>query len=176
MGRIIAVYGIIGGIVVAIGMGLSMIVVPHGGTTGMAAGYLSMLIAMSMVFVGMKQYRDTEKGGVIRFWPAFGVGIGIATVAGLFYVIAWEIYLYSTNYTFIDEYVRASLESMKASGESAADIAKFKSEMAVLTRQYSNPLFRIPLTFIEIAPIGLLVAVISATLLRKSSFMPARAA
>ena len=40
--------------------------------------------------------------------------------------------------------------------------------------QYANPLFRLPMTFIEIFPVGLLVALVSAALLRNPSFLPAR--
>lgn len=176
MGRIIATYGIIGGIIVAIGMWLGITFVPHGGGAGMAAGYLSMLIALSMVFVGVRQYRDTQKGGIIRFWTAFGVGLGIACVAGMFYVLAWELYLYLTDYSFMDEYVGSMLESMRTSGKPAAEIAKFESEMAAFKLEYANPLFRMVMTFAEIAPVGLLVALVSAALLRKSSFMPAKTA
>ncbi|MGC1468485.1 MAG: DUF4199 domain-containing protein [Sphingorhabdus sp.] len=180
MTRIISVYGIIAGVIVAIGMWLGITFVPKGGSAGLVVGYLSMLVALSMVFVGVKQYRDVEKGGVIRFWPALGVGIGIACVAGLFYVLAWEVYLYSSGYTFFEnyfaDYVRDTVKSMTADGKSAADIAKFKAEMASFKEQYANPLFRMTITLSEIAPVGLLVAFISAALLRNSSFMPAKAA
>ena len=40
---------------------------------------------------------------------------------------------------------------------------------------YANPLFRLPITFTEILPVGLIVSLISALLLRNSRFMPARA-
>lgn len=174
MGRIIGTYGIIGGFIVAIGMWLSITFVPIGGAMGMAAGYLAMLVALSVIFVGVKKYRDTEKAGVIRFWPAFGVGLGITCVAGLIYVAWWELYMYLTNYTFMDEFVRQTLESMRAAGKAEAEIAKFQSEMDVVKLQYADPLFRMPFTFIEIAPVGLLVSLVSAALLRKSSFVPAK--
>jgi hypothetical protein len=177
MGRIISVYGIIGGIIVAIGTYIGMAAVPDGGgAIGMMVGYLTMLISLSMVFVGVRQYRNEVQGGVIRFWPAFGIGIGIACVAALFYVLTWEVYMYQTNYTFMDVYVGKSIDAMKAAGKPAAEIAKFKAEMAAFKVQYANPLFRMAITFTEIAPVGLLVSLVSAALLRKSSFMPAKAA
>lgn len=40
--------------------------------------------------------------------------------------------------------------------------------------QYANPLFRMPMTFTEIFPVDVLVSRISAALLRKPGFLPAR--
>jgi hypothetical protein len=57
---------------------------------GMVVGYLIMLIALSTVFLAIKRQRDADLGGVITFWPAFGLGLGISVVAGVFYVLAWE--------------------------------------------------------------------------------------
>ncbi len=173
MGRIIAVYGIIGGIIVAVGMQLSIHFVSDHGSLGMVVGYLTMLVALSMVFVGMKRYRDTVRGGVIRFWPAFGVGLGIAGVAGLCYVAGWEAYMYATDYSFMDVYVKQALAEKAAAGASATEIAKFSTEMAAFKAQYADPLFRMPMTFAEIAPVGLIVALVSAAILRNSRAFPA---
>ena len=177
MGRIIGIYGVIGGIIVAIGTYAGMAAVPDGGgTIGMVVGYLTMLIALSMVFVGVRQYRNEVNGGIIRFWPAFGVGLGIACVAALFYVLAWEVYMYQTNYTFMDVYVGKSIEAMKAAGKPAVEVAKFATEMAAFKAQYANPLFRMVTTFMEIAPVALLVPLLSAALLRNSKLLPAKQA
>lgn len=173
MGRIIAVYGAIAGVIVIIGMYSSIAFVADHGTLGMVAGYLSMLVAMIFVFVGVKRYRDVNLGGVIGFGKAFGVGLGIAGVASLFYVLSWEVYMWQTGGTFMTEYIASSIEDMRAAGKSAAEIAKFSAEMNAMAEQYKNPLFRMALTFTEILPVGLLVSLISAALLRKSGFMPA---
>ena len=173
MRRIIAIYGIIAGIIVAVGMQIGINLVSDHGAFGMVVGYLTMLVALSMVFVGVKRYRDTARGGVIRFWPAFGLGLGIAGVAGLCYVAGWEAYMYATDYTFMDVYMTQALAAKAAAGASAADIAKFGAEMAALKVQYANPLFRMPMTFAEIAPVGIIVALVSAVILRNSRAFPA---
>jgi Protein of unknown function (DUF4199) len=175
MGRIISVYGIISGVIVIVGMAISMAVVSDHGSMGMVAGYVSMLIALSFVFVGVKRYRDVELGGTIGFGKALGVGIGIALVSSLFYVLAWEVYMWKTGGAFMAEYIAKSIENMRTACKSAADIAKFSAEMKGFEEQYKNPLFRMAMTFMEMAPVALLVPLISAALLCKSSFMPARA-
>lgn len=176
MGRSIAVYGIISGVIVVIGMYTGMAVVPEGGTMGMAVGYLSMLVALSFVFIGVKRYRDVELGGVIGFGKGLAVGFGIAAISSLFYVLSWEVYNSYTGGTFMAEYIAGSIEKMRASGKSPAEIAKFAAEMQGFAEQYKNPFFRMAMTFMEIGPVALLMPLISAALLRKSGFMPARQA
>jgi hypothetical protein len=176
MGRIIWVYGVIAGVTVAVLMRVAMTLFPEGGTGGMVAGFSSMIIALSFVFIGVKRYRDIELGGVIRFWKALGVGFGIAAIASCLYVAAWEAYLYSTNYTFMDEYTRIALEQAQKSGKSASEIAALGKEMEGFKTLYANPLSRFAVTFMEISPVAILMPIISAALLCKSSFMPAKAA
>lgn len=174
MGRIILTYGVIGGIIVAIGMLLGITFVPTGGTLGMVVGYLSMLAALSMVFMGVRSYRETVGGGVIRFWPAFGLGLSIALVACLFYVAMWEVYLWQTGYTFFDDYVASAIADMQVQGKSAAEVAAFSSEMDAFKLLYAQPLPRMAITLSEIAPVGLLVALVSAAVLRNSRLFPSR--
>lgn len=141
---------------------------------GMLIGYTTMLIALSAVFVGIKRHRDVDRGGVIRFWPAFGVGLGVSFIAGVFYVAAWEAVQAVTGMDFASSYARAIIESEKAKGASAEALAKLSADMAVFKRQYADPLFRLPMTFVEIFPVGVLVSLVSAGLLRNSRFLPAR--
>lgn len=141
---------------------------------GMLVGYTTMLIALSAVFVGIKQHRDVDRGGVIGFWPAFAVGVGISFIAGLFYVAAWEAVQVATHMDFAGSYAKAMIESAKAKGASAEALAKLSADMATFKVQYADPMFRLPMTFVEIFPVGVLVTLISAGLLRNSRFLPAR--
>ena len=45
--------------------------------------------------------------------------------------------------------------------------------MERLREQYANPVFRLPITFLEIFPVGLLITLVSAGLLRNSELLPA---
>jgi hypothetical protein len=137
-------------------------------------GYLVMLVALTFIFVGVKRYRDQEKGGVIRFLPAFGLGLAIAIVAGLAYVFTWEAYLAISHYNFIDDYSASVLRAERAAGASPAKIAAKIAELQALKANYANPLFRLPMTFMEIFPVGLVVSLVSAALLRNPRVLPAR--
>ena len=137
-------------------------------------GYLVMLVAMSFIFVGIKRYRDVELGGVIRFGRALALGLGIAAMAALVYVIVWEIYLASTGYAFIDDYIASVIRSHEAAGLAGAALDAKRAELDALRDQYGQPWFRLPMTFLEIFPVGLLVALLSAGLLRNPRVLPAR--
>ena len=167
--------GLAGGIVITIAViGIALDLPSH--QAGAAwFGYLVMLAALSLIFVAVKRYRDVECGGVIRFGRALGLGLGVAAVAALIYVIGWEIYLTTTDRDFIAEYSASLVRGMQADGATPAAIQAKIAEMRELGIKYRNPLFRIPLTFIEIFPVGLVVALISAVLLRNPRLLPATA-
>ena len=137
-------------------------------------GYSVMLVAMSFVFIGVKRYRDIEGGGVIRFGRALGLGLLIALIACVAYVLIWEAYLAITHYRFMDDFIAKMVRDAKASGKSPAEIAKLTTELNGMRESYSNPLIRMPMTFMEVGPVGLLMAVVSAILLRNPRLFPAR--
>lgn len=175
MVRIILIYGAIGGLIVGAPMVVSMLTLSEDAVPENAAlyGYLSMLLAFTMVFVGVKRYRDTVLGGVIRFLPALGVGLGISAVASLFWVVGWEITL-ASGFDFGAAYTSSLVAAAETRGAPAAEIERIRSETAEFLVMYSNPLFRLPITFVEMFPIGVLISLVSAALLRNSRFLPAR--
>lgn len=172
MTRIIFTYGLTSGLVTIAGIIGTMLLRAHG---ALWLGYLIMLVALTAILVGVKQHRDRALGGVIRFVPAFLLGLGIAVVASVVYVAVWEIYLAATHYAFADQYADQVLAAARAKGATGAAYAKAVAEMDAFRVQYANPLFRLPMTFIELFPVGLLVALVSAALLRNPRFLPARA-
>ena len=175
MPRIILIFGVVAGLIVAVPMCLLVAnAEPGSAATSHFTGYLIMLLALSLIFFGVKRLRDRELGGVIRFVPALLAGLGISAVAGVIYVIGWEITLAVTDFAFIDSYSTAAVEAARAKGASAADVEAVIAQMDEFRRQYANLFFRLPMTFIEIFPVGLLISLISAALLRNSRFLPAK--
>lgn len=171
--RTILIFGLLAGAVVAVPMNLMMLFGKEGdGSHSLFTGYALMLLAFTFTFVGVKHYRDRALGGVIRFLPALLVGLGISFVASLIYVIAWEITLHATDFAFIDDYSKAMIEGARAKGASPEKLAKLIAEMQSMRVKYADPLFRLPMTFVEIFPVGVLVSVVSAGLLRFSRFLP----
>lgn len=171
--RYIFVYGIISGLVVIAAMMIGIFADSGGFFASEVFGYLVMLVALTLIFVGIKRYRDVERGGVIGFGRALALGLGIAAVAGIAYVAVWESYLASTGYAFMNDYVAAAIEAKRAEGLSGAVLAREIAALEELRTSYANPLFRLPMTFLEIFPVGLIVALVSAAILRNPRAFPA---
>jgi uncharacterized membrane protein len=174
--RTVVWYGVLAGVIVGVPLfGFTVAMNGHPMTPYSAVvGYSIMLIALSTVFVAIKRRRDEALGGVIKFWPAFGLGLGISLVAAIFYVAAWEAALAVTHSDFAGTYANVLIEQQKAKGVTGEALAKFIASMERFKADYRNPLYRVPLTFAEIFPIGVLVSLVSAGLLRNSRFLPAR--
>jgi hypothetical protein len=168
-------FGIAAGLLVGVPISARIVTGHSGhGAIDMAITYLMMLVALSLVFVAMKRQRDEEGGGVIRFWPAFGFGLAISFVASIAYVAAFETAVAITHYDFIGPYADAQIAEKRAAGAGGRELADFVASMDELKRQFADPLFRLPMIFLEIFPVGILVSLVCAALLRKPGFMPAR--
>ncbi len=170
------IYGVLAGLIVALPM-FSLLAMDIDHTEWSSTqwfGYSLMILALSLIFVGVKSYRDKVKGGVIKFGQAFLVGLGISVVAGIIYVVGWEITQMLAGNTFAEGYANSMIEAARAKGASPAEIEELSAQMADFQRQYADPLFRLPMTFIEIFPVGLIISLISAALLRNPRFFPAR--
>ena len=157
--RYALVYGLISGTIIILTMCAGFeLAGPDSFVRTLWYGYLLMLVALTLIFVGVKRYRDVECGGVIRFGRAFLLGLGMAAFATLAYVLIFEIYLALTDYRFLDEMIASSAEAGQDRGE--------------LEAMLHNPLMRVAFVFIELFPVGLVVALASAALLRNARFLP----
>ncbi len=177
MRKIILIYGSITGATIILSMTLGIYIAKYGGNAFFASealGYSIMLIGFSMIFVATKKYRDEELGGVINFKTALKIGLGISLLAGVVYVIVWEINLYATDYVFIHEYTDSIIEKTRQSGASEGEIKEVESQMQQMVKNYSNPMYRLPRTFTEIFPVGLLLSLISAALFRNPKFLASK--
>jgi hypothetical protein len=175
MTRHIARYGFIAGLIVILPM--VWLTATHSGApeTGLLFGYLTMLVALTAVFLGIKHYRDTVLGGVIRFIPALLLGLGISAVASAVYVAGWEACLAWSGTDFGATYAKAMIAAAHAKGATPEQLQKVTADAQAFAASYGNPLYRLPLTFLEMFPVGILVSIISALLLRNSRLLPARA-
>ncbi|MGF1605200.1 MAG: DUF4199 domain-containing protein [Rhodothalassiaceae bacterium] len=166
MQRYALVYGGLAGLIVIGSVILGLIVNPNGVGSSQLFGYLIMLLALSLIYVGVRRYRDQELGGIITFPRALLLGAAMAGAAGLIYVALWELYLALSGYDFMAAYSASVMEQKRAAGLDKAALADEAARLEAMRKAYANPLIRLPMTFAEIVPIALLVALVSAALLR----------
>jgi hypothetical protein len=137
------------------------------GNTGMIIGYTSMVLASMMIYVGIRQYRDTVGNGAIEFWPAAKVGLLISAVAVVCYVLTWQVIYYGFYPDFAEQFGAAAVERLRASGASEAELAAETKRMAEFAAMYKNPLVNIAFTALEPLPVVLLFSGVSAAILRR---------
>src|SRR5215203_4024894 len=140
MKKIVLVCGVIAGVIVsAMGVISTAVFCASGDFEGgMVFGYASMILAFSLIFVGIKNYRDKYNGGVVSFGKAFKVGLLITLVASTLYVITWLINFHVFMPDLYDKYFLRTLEDLKASGASPAKIAKETADMAKMKEWSKN--------------------------------------
>ncbi len=137
--------------------------------TSMMVGYASMLIAFSLVFVGIRNYRNKYNGGIISFGKAFKTGLLMVLIASTIYVISWLIDYFFFMPDFMEKYSAHMLDELKQSGASEIELGKKTKEMADFAVMYKNPFFNALITYAEILPVGLIVTLISAFILKRKT-------
>jgi Protein of unknown function (DUF4199) len=169
MKKIVIVTGLIAGAVVASMFLITMGLYHSNGNFegGMLLGYASMLLAFSLIFVAIIRYRDKYNSGVVSFGKAFRIGLYITLIASTIYVATWLVNYYVFIPDFAEKYAAAAIDKLKAAGASAAEIASTTKQMDSFKEMYKNPVMVILLTYVEILPVGLLVSLVAALILRR---------
>ena len=131
--------------------------------------YAIMLVLLSPVYFGIKNYRDKQLNSIISLGGAFKCGALIVLLGATIYVITWLFAYYIFVPDFMDKYTMQELKRMVSSGAPIAEISRTQKEMESYKEMYKNPFWVIVMTYIEVLPLGLLVAFISALALKQKS-------
>lgn len=172
MTKNIIIYGLISGIVVSTIMLFSLNYISHcegsvDYNTSMLIGYASMLLAFSLVYVGIRNYRDKYLGGVISFGKAFKTGLLMVLITSTIYVLSWLVYYYFFNPDFFEKYSAMELGRLKASGANQLKIDEESKKMTDMVAMMKNPLMNAIMAYVEILPVGLIVTLISSLILKR---------
>ena len=171
MKKNVLIFGLIAGsIVTALMIYASMkcYVAPEEFSGNDIMGYATMIVAFSFIFVGIKNYRDKYLQGIITFGQAFKIGMYITLIASTLYVGVWLIEYYVFIPDFIDHYAVHVLKAAEIDGATQAEIQEKTAEMDDYKEMYKNPVFVILISYAEIMPIGLIITLISALLLKRT--------
>jgi hypothetical protein len=169
MKRIVLVFGLISGVMLSVMMATSMFFIDQIGDKGYVVGYTTMVVSFLMVYFGIRSYRDDVLGGVISFGRAFQAGILIALIASLCYVGTWELMFFKGPDGFGAKITAHMIEMSKKPGatqaENDAKVAEAKKFMVL----YQNPFINAAMTFIEPFPVGLVITLVCAGILKRKT-------
>jgi Protein of unknown function (DUF4199) len=168
MKKTIFTFGLISGVISSLMMVATVPFVDRiGFDRGAYVGYTAIVLSFLLVYFGIRSYRDNLGNGEITFAKAFAVGISITLISCIFYVVTWEVIYFNFMHDFMDKYGAYLVAKARASGKSPADIQAQIQQLKKYKELYENPLFNAAMTFIEPFPIGLIITLLSAAVLRK---------
>lgn len=123
-------------------------------------GFIGMLLAFIFVVLGIKHQKLNNNS--ITFGKALATGLLISLVICTIYVLVWLIVYYNFFPDFMDKYSEMILKKTSQSNLAAKTV-----EMNQMKEWYKNPIMIILLTYMEVFPIGIVVSLISALILKK---------
>ena len=161
-------YGLGSGFALAITMGVT-VPLEHRihASWAMAVGYTLMVLSFLIVFVGVKHYRDTDCGGSITFGRALAAGALMMLISCACYVAMWEVLYATVEKNFAHDYTAALIKRAQGSGLEGAALQARIAEARKFESTYANPLYRMSMTLLEPLPVGLVMALVSAGILRR---------
>ena len=130
-------------------------------------GYAALVVMFSLVFFGIRNYRNKQLEGFISLGKAFKTGALIALVGSTLYVVFWIFYYYLFVPDYLEQYIKHVMMEADRSGATAQEIAAKTQEMDQFREMYRNPFFVVLITYAEVLPIGLVIAFISSLVLKK---------
>jgi hypothetical protein len=161
-------YGLLSGLALAIPMAVT-VPLEHriGASWSMAVGYTIMVLSFLIVFVGVKHYRDTECGGSITFGRAFVAGALMMLISCVCYVVMWEALNATVEKNFAHDYAASMVKRAQNSGLEGAALEAKIAEAHKFEAMYSNPLYRMSMTLLEPLPVGIVMALVTAGIMRR---------
>ena len=177
MKKTIITFGLISGAISVLMMAITLPFAHKiGFNSSLLLGYTTIVLSFLLVYFGVRSYRDNVNSGQITFGKAFAVGICITLISCLCYVAAWEVIYFNFMPHFMDEYGAHALERAKAAGASDAALLKQAEELKKSKEMYNNVFYNAAMTFIEPFPVGLVITLLSAVILRRKAGVQARQA
>ena len=179
MKKVVLTFGLFAGLIIAGLVWVTAILVDRGaiGFNRLEiVGYASMIIALSMVFFGIKSYRDNSAGGTMKFWKGVQVGALISVIAGILYwggAISYGVVNPGFDERFMKQFTELKVGKLQEQGAPQAQIDAAKAEVDMMAGLFKNPVLFFLVCMMEILPVGIIVTLLSAGLLRRKEVLPA---
>lgn len=167
MKKIVWTYGLISAGLMAVFMSATMPFVHALNDHSYIVGYTGIVAGFLLVYFGIRSYRDNVLNGTIGYGRALTVGLLIAFIGSLGYVATWEVLYYKFMPDFYTKYGQSLMTHARNSGASQAEIARTQASVDAVVKSAQNPVWVAATTFVEPFPVGLLIALVSAGMLRR---------
>jgi hypothetical protein len=179
MKKVVLTFGLIAGLIIGGLVWVTAVLVDRGviGFNRLEfVGYASMLIALSMVFFGIKSYRDNSAPRTLKFWKGVQVGVLISVIASVLYwggAISYGIVNPGFDERFMKQFTELKVVKLQEQGAPQAQIDAAKAEVDMMAGLFKNPVLFFLVCMMEILPVGIIVTLVSAALLGKKEVLPA---
>jgi uncharacterized protein DUF4199 len=167
MKRIVWTFGLIAGGVLSVMMLVTLPFEKSFANVAEVVGYTTMVLAFLLIYFGIRTYRDTVGGGSVGFGRALAIGALITTISSLCYVATWEALYFKLAPDMAARFDTVEIEKAKRSATSPEEAQRKVAETQRFLTMYKNPVMNSAMTFLEPLPVGLVITLVSAGVLRR---------
>ena len=161
MKKIVLTYGTINAVIMVCMFTISAIFRKEiGYGNGMYIGFANIILGVCMIYFAIASHKKNNDG-LINFGKAFSIGLYVALIGAVTYVLIWIILRNTVLINFSDENVTYLQDKLQKNGASAAEVAKQTDDMKMMAQSMKNHIS----LFMKYFPVGLLISLMSASIL-----------
>jgi hypothetical protein len=167
MKKIIWTFGLIAGGILSVMMLVTLPFEESFESVAEIVGYTTMVVAFLLIFFGIRSYRDSVGGGSVSFGRALAIGALITVIASVCYVVTWEALYFKFAPTMAARFDAVAIEKAKRGGTIPEETQRKTAETQRFLELYKNPFINSAMTFLEPLPVGVIITLVSAGVLRR---------
>ena len=123
-------------------------------------GYLSMILALSVIFLALRYYRNKLNDGKLKFWQGMQLGVGITLIPALLsfiWTVVFFIFWGDDFKEFAADHFREKLDPQS--------FAVYEANLN--NPLYTNAFFQGFVLFLTVLVIGIIISLISSLILKR---------
>jgi uncharacterized protein DUF4199 len=168
MKKIVLTFGLISGVISALMMTMTASFLGRVSyDEAELLGYTGIVLSALVIFFGIRSYRENVGGGKIGFGRGLAIGLLITAISALCYTAAFQVVYFKLQTDFGERFVACMIDKARHSGASAAEMEKVTAQAHMFKGLMDRPWTNAAFTFVEPLPVGVIVSLLAAGLLRK---------
>ena len=130
-------------------------------------GYSSIVLSALVLFFGIRSHREHAGQGRLTFSRGFAVGVLISLVSWVCYATAFHVMYFNVVPEFGDKFAACMVERARIDGATQQQLDETARRAGSLKQMYDNPITNAALTFATTFPIGVVMSVVAAAILKR---------